>query len=1026
MRARNVLCTLGVGALAMSVSAYAAPREAQTGKSPRPESSRLIAGQGGEIRTGIDNGTVADGTGARLRLTPVAVIPASAGTVAGQTATLNGGAAVIKFDGFVGGWGAASNLTTFQIGLDLATYSSGTGTPLDRAHTPCVDADSTVFSPSCGAAYGVPALPPGPPGPPPGDLKCGNYFCPTCLVVTAGDECDGFWQEVGRPTWPGAAQAVPFNIPGCNSINRACGATSSSAPFAPDTGSEVYGMTFVLAADAGAAGTYTISIDGTNVGGNFLQVVDASVEPFGFAKITPALVTIPTGSCCFDLGSGSCEEGVDRDTCTNTHVGTTIFRPGQACPAGGGPACAVCTLDGSISDPLCNDSDACTVDTCVGLSLCTHVATPALGPDDCCNPLTNGRTNNNDGDPCTQDICINGLAESVLGAQSGTASNPASPDGATCDDNNPCSGSDQCTGGLCAGTNINGTPCLVNADCQGNGTPGAICENLACLCKLAPSVTIDLGHDDPDPSKDAACYLDNEKVTATIQVGPAANTLVGVQFAIVYDLACLQFNSIQPAGPWTLVLMTRLGGTCAGGIHDGQSCATNCAPGGGTCVPANTIFYAAGIPLGGVGAEGNSPAAVLSFTKKPGCVSCDICFSDINPLHTYFSDDTGQAVGADTECSDEIRTKSPIDLDTPDTIKVNKGCDSNVATVTWPAISASFGCNEGEVVCNGIHLESGTAWDAGHVNGGGVFPGGNSNFCCTATNDCGNLVEKCWTVTVNDETSLEVEVQLSPTMDTKAGGGITRCIKFEVFNNCVQAPVVFETDLLFGGLTQLIGHFNGHIKIPAAVQPECITARDQHHTLRGCYTFGEGDCDANGVLHATFKGDPFFGGNWLIGGNLDGWKKSNPNASHDIIDILDFGSLVAEWESSYDSDNDQVPDGNTPCALYGDGATGQNHADINGDGLVDLLDFSFIGMNFLDNSKDCCCPGSASLGNTVGRTEITVRELREQGMSDLTVADVNADGKVDMADMAALMQGVRPNLKANDGGKDGSRSNNRK
>lgn len=1026
MRARNVLCTLGVGALAMSVSAYAAPREAQTGKSPRPESGRLIAGQGGEIRSGINGGTLAAGSGPRVSLRPVAVL-GGGGSVAGDTAILDGGAAIVKFEALFGGWGAANGgLTTFQtttqgicaggannglpsppadcsVGGGTSTNTTGTGTPLIVPQNACAD------QAACIALFGAAGTPT--------DLKCNDYF--------AG-KCNNYWQENGTDArYPGFGTAQVLNIPACNASITSCGAASSN-PALADGGADYYAFTMTLAADAGAAGTYTITFDPLFQAGNFMQTNDGTV--LSYAKVTPAKVTIPTGSCCFNLGPASqCEENVDKNTCDTTHVGQTIWRANTPCPPAG-PACAEC-----ISDGDCNDNDACTSETCNAANQCVRTRKAGFDPaaGQCCNSGTGAVTTiSDDGDPCTVDACAGacgpGSPALYPASSCGAAGHSPAADGATCDDDNPCTGFDVCTTGLCAGVNVNGEVCTVDADCQDGGTPGAVCDAGACLCRLNPNVSIVLTHDDPDPDKDNACYTDNEKVTATIHIGPAANTIVGVQFAIVYDLACLQFNSIQAAGPWTLNLMTRLGGTCAGGIHDGQSCATNCAPGGGTCVPADTIFYAAGIPLGGQGVQGNSDAAVLSFTKKPGCVSCDICFSDNNPLHTYFSDDTGQAIGADTKCSDEIRTKSPIDLDTPDTIKVNKGCDSNVATVTWPAPSADFGCNEGELVCSGIHLESGTVWDAGHVNGGGVFPGGNSNFCCTATNDCGNSVEKCWTVTVNDETSLEVEVQLSPTMDTKAGGGITRCIKFEVFNNCVQAPVVFETDLLFGGLLQLIGHFNGHIKIPAAVQPVCITARDQHHTLRSCYTFGEGDCDANGVLHATFKQDPFFGGNWLVGGNLDGWKKSNPNASHDIIDILDFGSLVSEWLSSYDSDGDGTADGNTPCALYGDATPGQNHADINGDGLVDLLDFSFIAMNFLDNSKDCCCPGSASLGNTVGRTEISVRELREQGMNDLSVADLNADGKVDMADMAALMQGVKPNMKANDGGKDGSRSNNRK
>ncbi len=102
----------------------------------------------------------------------------------------------------------------------------------------------------------------------------------------------------------------------------------------------------------------------------------------------------------------------------------------------------------------------------------------------------------------------------------------------------------------------------------------------------------------------------------------------------------------------------------------------------------------------------------------------------------------------------------------------------------------------------------------------------------------------------------------------------------------------------------------------------------------------------------------------------------------------------------------------SPCAEKHDGP----HADINGDGIVDAADFAFVRMNFMDSSKDCCCPGSTA--GVAGRTEVSVRELRQMGMSDLTVADLNGDGLVNMDDycvghrLSAFLGGQVPSRKA--------------
>jgi len=325
-------------------------------------------------------------------------------------------------------------------------------------------------------------------------------------------------------------------------------------------------------------------------------------------------------------------------------------------------------------------------------------------------------------------------------------------------------------------------------------------------------------------------------------------------------------------------------------------------------------------------------------------------------------------------------------------------CDAVTAMESWDPPTASGSCYPVDLVCTGQYPD-GSPIATVIVMNGGEFPIGTSTFSCTATSTiCGDAVTDGWTVTVSDMTSLDVTIQLSPIM----AGNLERCIKFEMYSDTVQAPLVFEMVLPFGGQFDHIGHFTDSIKVPDAGQWLCITARDQLHTLRACDWL---TC-VDGVYEATFKGDPAYGGNWLIGGNLDGWKKENPDASHDVIDILDFGQFVANYGHYVDPD--------TMCDFVG------AHADINGDGVVDALDFTFVSMNFLASSKECCEGSTAGVGNTIGLTEVTVDQLRQMGMGDLAVADLNRDGVLDLNDMNAFLAGETPVKKGVRGSKGSS------
>jgi len=369
-----------------------------------------------------------------------------------------------------------------------------------------------------------------------------------------------------------------------------------------------------------------------------------------------------------------------------------------------------------------------------------------------------------------------------------------------------------------------------------------------------------------------------------------------------------------------------------------------------------------------------------------------------------------------------------ITLSVPPSVQSNVRCNTNTAQVTWSQPSASSGCSGVTLHCSGYHVETASPWDQARVMNGGIFPVGTNLFDCQATDDCGGDVTHEWTVVVLNRTTFAVEMELGPSVASKPGDALTRCIEFEVFENCVVPPVTFQTNIDFGGLFQLVGHFDGVVNIPSAVFPYCVSARDPLHTLRSCYLIQPGDCDGDGVLHSRFQGDPFFNGNWLIGGNLDGWRPTGQTcrggpfdgepcasdvscaggtcenttlSSLDLVDILDVGSIIGEWLEPYDSDGDLDPDGHTPCGEFT-----TTHADMNGDGLVDLLDYSFVAMNFLKSSIDCCCPGSVA--RAPGLTEVTVEELIRGNRRDLVPVDINRDGVLNLRDISLFMQGQRP------------------
>lgn len=684
------------------------------------------------------------------------------------------------------------------------------------------------------------------------------------------------------------------------------------------------------------------------------------------------------GPCNGSLPDGCNDPGDDRDSIDNAigiaHDNQVIVSP---ITGNGADACVIALAESlaagtggtsfEIQDPyqeLVDDLRTVLLDACETAEQCddTNVCTDDYCDEQegvcrfdpnfdesvyCCDPQEGTLTPIDDGNVCTDDYCD---------PETGEVTHPPTEPGTSCTDDDPCTVMDECDDeGHCVGTDITTVPCVSNEECFGydcdTDTGYCVCEKTHTLCLVV----------EPSPEADEDCYRVGEELTVNIELGFGTPVVTGGQFLVPYDPEQLQAISlvpgseVDPGSPFSNLFYQEI---------DGE---------------AGLIFFAIGIELGGVGTQGPAIMAAVRFMPLEPCSQVELCFANENPRNTLLIDELGQPAPYEPDCcTDPLRIDDgEPTIECPESVEVDPAPGHLDATVTWDPITLTDGC-DGEVtrVCTATHSHGVDISDL--IEGGGTFPSGLAEFECVATDSCGYQATCRWHVLVSTMNTLRTEIHLSPEIVDDA---LLRCIEFELFSSCMEDPEVTERTIEFGGPFNLPGHAKGvEFEIPAG-QYYCLTARDPLHTLRSV-----ADVDPqNDEYIAIFKGDPYFGGNWLIGGNLDGNR---------VIDVLDVATYMDESLTTVDPD--------TPCGTRGP------HADINGDGLVDQFDWSFIQTNWLSADRESCCPDHTAAEPPTPITDISVKELARMGLGHLDVADLNHDGRVNSEDIAAYMNGVRP------------------
>jgi hypothetical protein len=273
----------------------------------------------------------------------------------------------------------------------------------------------------------------------------------------------------------------------------------------------------------------------------------------------------------------------------------------------------------------------------------------------------------------------------------------------------------------------------------------------------------------------------------------------------------------------------------------------------------------------------------------------------------------------------------------------------------------------GGPTCNVVSLEC-TRSDGEPLNA--PYPEGETEVCCVATDDCGETVECCYTVTVVATDEVEVCIELP------ASVADTRCIRLSTYDagcneiDCQELSVTF-TDHDANPATPVRGTATYSIACPSDAVAVC--AKDEQHTLSDMVSVD--DLDNDGVFEAS---------ECLL-------LRAGDTDDNDEIDINDVTFTFSEFGQS---DPPIVCDPDCEDDIFP--ASTLRGADFNNDGTVNFLDPSALNPNFGFNGT-CTCAGPMPAQSV--KTEVDALDLAPAVAAKV---DVDRNGVVNFLDIRLL------------------------